>query len=56
MGRFKRFFFFFFVFLGLHAQHMEVLRLGVQLEVQLPAYTTATAMPDLSRICDIHHS
>ena len=26
-------------------------RLGVKSEVQLPAYTTATAMPDLSRIC-----
>ena len=28
----------FFVFLGLHAQHMEVLRLGVELELQLLAY------------------
>ena len=26
--------------------HMEVPRLGVQSERQLPAYTTATAMPD----------
>ena len=34
------------VFLGLHLWHMEVPRLGVQLELQLPAYTTATAMPD----------
>ena len=34
--------FFFFVFLGLHLQHVEVPRLGVQLELQLPAYTTAT--------------
>ena len=25
-------------------------------ELQLPAYTTATAMPDLSHICDLHHS
>ena len=32
------------VFLGPHPRHMvEVPRLGVQLELQLPAYTTATA-------------
>ena len=31
-------------------------RLGVELELQLPAYTTATAMWDLSPICDLHHS
>ena len=36
------FFFFFFVFLGPHPWHMEVPRQGVQLEFQLPAYTTAT--------------
>ena len=30
-------------FLGPHLQHMEVPRLGVKLELQLPAYTTATA-------------
>ena len=30
-----------FVFLGLHPQHMEVPRLGVELELQLPAYITA---------------
>ena len=35
---------------------MEVPRLGVESELQLPAYTTATAMQDLSRICDLHHS
>ena len=27
---------------------MEVPRLGVESELQLPAYATATAMPDLS--------
>ena len=32
--------------LGLHLLHMEVPRLGVELELQLPAYTTATAMQD----------
>ena len=35
---------------------MEVPRLGVQLALQLPAYTTATAMWDLSHVCDQHHS
>ena len=35
---------------------MEILRLGVQLELQLPAYTTATATLDPSCICDLHHS
>ena len=33
--------FFFFVFSGLHPQHIDVPRLGVELEPQLPAYTTA---------------
>ena len=35
---------------------MEVPRLGVKLELQLLAYTTATAMPDLSLTCDLHCS
>ena len=35
-----------FFFLGLHLQHMEVPRLGIQSELLLPAYATATAMPD----------
>ena len=34
---------------------MEVPRLGVQSELQPPAYTTATAMQDLSRICNLLH-
>ena len=34
---------------------MEVSRLGVELELQLPAYATATAMPDLSRIFSLCH-
>ena len=50
------FFFFFFAFLGLHPWHMEVPRLGFQLELQLLAYATATAISDLSHICDLHHS
>ena len=36
--------------------HMEVLGLGVELELQLPAYTTATAMPDRSLFCSLHCS
>ena len=40
--------FFFFGFLGLHPWHMEVPRLGVESELHLPAYATATATPDLS--------
>ena len=35
---------------------MEVPRLGVELELKLPAYTRATAMLDPSLICDLHHS
>ena len=35
-------------------QHMKVPRLGVKLELQLLAYdATATATPDLCRICDL---
>ena len=35
---------------------MEFPRLGVKSELQLPAYATAIAMPDLSGICKLHHS
>ena len=35
---------------------MEVPRLELKLELQLPAYTTATAKQDPSPICDLHHS
>ena len=34
---------------------MEFPRLEVEAKLQLPAYTTSTAMPDLSRICSLHH-
>ena len=34
---------------------MQVPRLGVEWELQLLAYTTATATQDPSRICDLHH-
>ena len=39
---------FIYCFLGPLPWHMEVSRLGVELELQLPPYTTATAMQDLS--------
>ena len=35
---------------------MEVPRLEAELELQLPAYTTAAATRDPSLICDLHHS
>ena len=34
----------------------EVPRLGAELQLSLPAYTTAIAMPDPSRICDLCRS
>ena len=46
---------FFFLFRAIPG-HVEVPRLGVELELQLLAYETATAIPDLSCICDLHHS
>ena len=35
---------------------MKVPWLGVKSELQLPEFSTATAMQALSRICDLHHS
>ena len=35
---------------------MEIPRLGVQSELRLLAYTTATATRDPSFVCDLHHS
>jgi len=46
----------FLVFLGPQPRHMEVPRLGVEWELQLPAYTTAIATLDPSHVCDLHHS
>ena len=34
---------------------MEVPRLGVKSELQLPAYTTATVTLDLSPMCNLHY-
>ena len=48
----QHFFFFFFFFFFF----VEVPRLGLKSGLQLLAYTTATATPDPSRICDLHHS
>ena len=49
------FIFIFIVFLGPHLWHMEVSRQGVELKLQLSACTTATAVWDLSRVCDLPH-
>ena len=43
----------FFSFKRLHLLSLEVPRLGVELELQLLIYTTATQ--DLSCICDLYH-
>ena len=50
------FFYFYFLFLGLHSWHMEVSRLGVKFEKQQQACATAIATPDPSCICDLHRS
>ena len=39
-----------------HPQRLEVPRLGVKSELQLPACTTATAMPGPSHVCNLHCS
>ena len=44
----------FVCFLGLHPRHMEVPRLGVQSELQLPAYTAATATRDPSHVFNLY--
>ena len=45
--------FFFFGLLRAILVDMEVPRLGVELELELLAYTTATATPDPSHICSL---
>ena len=51
-------YFFSFLFFGggLHLQQMDVPRLGIELALQLLAYTAATATADLSDICNVHCS
>ena len=46
----------FFHFSGPHVWHIKLPRLEVESELQLLAYTTATAMLDLSHVCNLHHS
>ena len=50
------FFIYAFFISGLYRRHMEVPRLGVESELQLQTTVTATAMPDSSFICNLHHS
>ena len=45
-----------FFFLGPRLWHMEVPRLGVELELWLPTYAIVTETQDLSLICHLHHS
>ena len=45
-----------FFFLRVAPWHMKVPRLGVESELQLLAYTTATATWDPSHVCNLHHS
>ena len=46
----------FFFSLGLYPWHIEVPRLGIKSELQLPTTATASATRDLSRVCYLHHS
>ena len=45
-----------YLFIWLQVWHMEVPRLGVRLELQLPVYTHSHNNADLSCICNLHHS
>ena len=56
LPHFLFYFILFFCFLGPPLKHMEIPRLGVEWELQLPAHTTATAMPDPSCVCNLQHS
>ena len=49
-------FLFLLFFKWLHLWHMDIFRLGVESKLRLQAYDTAMATPDLSCICDLHHS
>ena len=44
------------VFLGLNPCHMQVPRLGVKSELQLPVYNTATTTWDPICVCNLHQS
>ena len=47
---------FIYCFLGLPLRHMEVPRLGVESELQLLVYATATATWDPSCVCNLYHT
>ena len=49
-------YFYYYFFLEPYLQHMEVPRLGVESELKLLAYATATATRDPSHIWELHHS
>ena len=49
-------FFYLSCFLWPHLWHIKVPRLGFELELQLPACTTATATQDPSGVCHLRHS
>lgn len=44
------------LFCLLYRGHIEIPRIGVELELLLLAYTRAIVRPDLSHVCDAHHS
>ena len=46
----------FVCFLESYLRHTEVPRLGVEWELQPLAYTTVRPTPDLSTVCNLHHS
>ena len=48
-------FIYLFSTLWLYLQHMELPRLGVELELQLLAYATVTAMQNLRYVCNLCH-
>ena len=43
-----------FCFLGLHPRHMDIPRLGVESELQLPAYARATTHTGPDWVCNLH--
>ena len=53
---FISFYFVLFCFLGPHPRRVEVPRLGVESELQLPAYITTTATQDPSRVYNLQHT
>ena len=47
---------FLFLSFRVHPWQMDILRLGIELELKLPAYTTATVTADLSHVCNLYCS